>query len=61
MHDECGGRRGGLFEESVKVCFPSRTRYYLWGVEGVEIVKDFVDLLDFIVDRSCASQACEGY
>lgn len=64
MHNEGGGRGGWLFEESVKFLFPSWTRYRVWGVEGnagVEIVKDFVDLLDLIVNRSCASEAGEGY
>ena len=44
--------------------FPSRTRYCVWSVEGnagVEIVKNFVDLLDLIVSRSYTSEAVEGY
>ena len=48
----------------MKILFPSWTRYCVWGVEdnaGVEIVKDFVDLLDLIVNRSCASEVGEGY
>ena len=60
MHDEGGGGRGGLFEESVKILFPSWAGYCLWGVEsnaGVEIVKDFVDLLDFVLGGSWAREA----
>lgn len=44
--------------------FPSWTRYCVWGIEGnagVEIVKNFVDLLDLIVGRSHVSEAGEGY
>jgi hypothetical protein len=64
MHDERGGRRGGLFEESVKILFPLRTWYSVKGVEGdagVEIVEDFVNLLYLVVGRIRASEAGEGY
>lgn len=64
MHDEGGGGRGGLFEEGMKILFPSWAGYCLRDIEGhagVEVVKDFVDLLDFVVDRSWASEAIERY
>ena len=48
----------------MKILFPSWTRYCVWGVEGnagIEVVKDFVDLLDLIVGRSYASETSERY
>ena len=48
----------------MKILFPSWTGYRFWGVEGdagVEIVEEFVDFLDLVVDRSCASKAGEWY
>lgn len=44
--------------------FPSRTGYRFRGVEGdasVEVVKEFVYLLDLIVGGSCTSKASEWY
>jgi hypothetical protein len=48
----------------MKVLLPSRTGYCVWGVEGnagVEIVEDFVNLLNLVVGRSCGSEAGKGY
>jgi len=45
----------------VKVLFPSWTRDCVEGDAGVEIVEDFVDLLYLVVNRSCVSEAGEGY
>ena len=64
MHDKGGGRRGGLFEEGVKRSFPSRTGHCVGGVEddaGVEVVENFVDLLDLILGRGYVPDVGEGY
>ena len=53
-----------MFEEGVKILFPSWTGHCGGGVEndtGVEVVEDFVDFLYLIVGRSCVPEVGEGY
>ena len=45
----------------MKILFPSWTGHCVKSDAWVEIVKDFVDLVYLIVDRSWASEAGEGY
>jgi hypothetical protein len=64
MHDERGGRRGGLFEEGVEIFLPLWAGDGFRGAEGdarIEIVKELVDLLDLVVGWRCGPKVSERY